>query len=567
LRLAVSQFREHYIGGAGAYLWLLSGAVGFVLLMACVNVANLTLARSLARRKEMAIRVALGAGRSRLLRQMLTESLCLTLPGGLLGLASAAVTAKLLSRLMQFDLPPWMKVEIDGRALLFTLAVSLLTGLGAGLLPALQASKPDLNESLKDGVKGAAGGGGLRARRALVITQVALALTLLAGAALMITSLLRLRQTPLGFDGRRLLTMKIDPPWAKYRELGQIALFYKRVIEEVERIPGVEAAAFNDSLPLAGQDVREGANKLTVEIEGQARDEKTRNPFVNAQIVSPGYFRALKIPLAQGRFFDGRDHEKTAPTAIISERLAARFWPGRQPIGKRLRLGGRGQNFQPGESMRVEPWLTVAGVAGDVRQRGVASEAGLDVYVCDQQDYAPESYLAVRAAVDPLTLVQQVKQAIWRADPEQSAFDMWTMEQRILQAIWQQRLTGLVFTLFAALALTLASVGIYGVMNYLVNQRAREIGVRMALGARGLDALRMVLGEAMKLVAIGGAIGLAAALALTRVMASLLYGVSANDPATFIGVLILLASVALVACYLPARRAARVDPVVALRSE
>ena len=568
LRLAVSPFREHYIGGAGAYLWLLSGAVGFVLLMACVNVANLTLARSLARRKEMAIRVALGAGRSRLLRQMLTESLCLTAPGGLLGLASAVVTAKLLSHLLQFDLPPWMKVEIDGRVLLFTLAVSLLTGLLTGLLPALQASKPDLNESLKDGVKGAAGGGGgLRARRALVIAQVALALTLLAGAALMMMSLLRLRQTPLGFDGQRLLTMKIDPPWAKYNELGQIALFYKRVIEEVERIPGVEAVAFNDSLPLAGQDVREGANKLSVEIEGQARDEQTRNPFVNAQIVSPGYFRALKIPLAQGRFFDGRDQEKAPRTALISERLAARFWPGQQPTGKRLRLGGRGQNFQPGEGMRVEPWLTVVGVVGDVRQRGVGSEAGLDVYVCDQQDYTPESYLAVRTAVDPLTLVQKVKQAIWRVDPEQSAFDVWTMEQRILQAIWQQRLTGFVFTLFAALAMTLASVGIYGVMSYLVNQRTREIGIRMALGAQGLDALRMVLGEAMKLVAIGGAIGLAAALALTRVMVSLLYGVSANDPTAFIGALILLASVALVACYLPARRAARVDPVVALRSE
>ncbi len=568
LRLAVSPFREQYIGGAGAYLWLLTGAVGFVLLMACVNVVNLMLARALAREKEMAIRAALGAGRVRLLRQMLTESLCLTLPGGLLGLALSVVTVKLLTSLLQFDLPPWMKIAVDGRVLLFTLAVSLLVGLLTGLLPALQASKPELNESLKDGAKGASGGNGSpRVRRVLVIAQVALALTLLAGAALMMTSLLRLRQTPLGFDGQRLLTMKIDLPWAKYKEIAQIAPFYKRVIEEVERLPGVEAAAFNDSLPLAGQDVREGANKLTVEIEGQAHDEQARNPFVNAQIVSPGYFSALKIPLVQGRFFDQRDQEQTPAAALISERLAARFWPGQNPIGKRLKLGGRGQNFQPGNNQQAAPWLTVAGVVGDVRQRGVASEAGLDVYVCDQQTYAPESYLAVRAAVDPLTLTQQVKQAIWRADPEQSAFDVQTMEQRILQAIWQQRLTGFIFTLFAALALTLAAVGIYGVMSYLVSQRTHEMGLRMALGAQPRDVLKLVVGQGMKLVLIGVVIGVATALVIARVMNSLLFGVTATDPLTFASVSLLLTAVALLACYIPARRAAKVDPMIALRSQ
>jgi putative ABC transport system permease protein len=357
----------------------------------------------------------------------------------------------------------------------------------------------------------------------------------------------------------------MDPPWFKYKEIEPAARFYRRVIEEVEHIPGVESAAFNDSLPLAGQDVREGANKLTITIEGQSQPERERNPFVNAQIISAGYFRTMKISLARGRFFDQRDAQNSLPVAIISERLAGHFWPDQDPLGRRIQLSQRSQNYRPGEDAKEQPWLTIAGVVGDVRQRGMTSEAGLDVYVCDQQVLSPESYLAVRAKVEPLALVQAVKQAILRVDPEQSVFDIRTMEERVVATIWQQRLTGVVMLLFALLALTLAAVGVYGVMSYAVSQRTREIGVRMALGARAVDVLRMTLGEAMRLVMIGGVIGLAAGLALTRAMTSLLYGVSASDPATFAAALILLAAVALVACYLPARRAARVDPMVALR--
>ena len=573
LHLRASGFRQHYIGDASGYLRLLAGAVLFVLLIACVNVTSLMLTAALGREKEIAIRAALGAGRGRLIRQMLTESLLLTLIGGLLGLALAVACVELIAGQMtgwmRFDLPVWMKVAVDGRALLFTLAVSILTGIAAGIAPAMQASKPDLNESLKDAAKGASSGGGAaghRARRALVVAEMALALALMIGAGLMVKSFLNLRQTPLGFDASSLLTMKMDPPWSKYNHVNQTAPFYKRVIEKVERLPGVEAAAFNDSLPLAGQDVREGANKLGIQIEGQPADERQRNPYINAQIVSPGYFRTMKMGLTSGRFFDERDQPQTTPVAVISQRVAESFWPGQNPIGGRLRLTGRDQNYRL-DSNETDPWLVVAGVAANVRQRGVTDEPGLDVYLCDQQLFSPESYLAVRAKVDPLTLAQQVKQAVWKADPEQSVFDIQSMEQRVEKTIWHQRLSGLVLSLFAGVGLLLAAVGIYGVMSYTVSQRAREIGIRMALGARAADALRMVLGEAMKLVMIGGAIGLAAALALARVMSSLLYGVSASDPATFIAVLILLAAVALVACYLPARRASRVDPMIALRGE
>lgn len=568
LRLTVSPLRQQWIGNASAYLWLLLGAVGFVLLIACVNVASLMLARALAREKEMAIRVALGAGRERLVRQMLTESLLLTLLGGAAGLLLAGVCVRLLAGLIAVPLPGWMKFGVDARVLAFTFGVSIVTGLLAGLVPALQASRPNLNESLKENAKGSSSGAGRhRTRQVLVVAQVALALVLLVGAGLMTGSLLRLQQTALGFDAASLLTLKIDPPWSKYKEIEPTARFYRRVIEEVEQLPGVESAAFNDSLPLAGQDVREGANKLTINIEGQPQSERERNPFVNAQIISHGYFRTMKIPLARGRFFDERDGQQSPPVAIISEGLAEHFWPGRDPLGQRLQLGGRGQNYQPGYEIKEEPWLTVAGVVRNVRQRGVASEGGLDVYVCDQQTLSPESYLAVRAKVDPLTLLQAVKQCIWRVDPEQSVFDVSTMEQRVLATIWQQRLAGAVMLLFAGLALTLAGVGIYGVMAYTVNQRTREIGIRRALGAQGSDVFKLVMGEGLKLSLMGAGLGLFCALLLARTASHLFYGVSASDPLTFLGVSLILTSVALLACWFPARRAMKVDPMIALRSE
>jgi putative ABC transport system permease protein len=567
VRLIVTPLRENWIGGASAYLWLLFGAVIFVLIIACVNAVNLMLSAAIAREKEMAIRAALGAGRSRLIRQMLTESLSLTLIGGLLGFGLAAACVKLMSNLLRFDLPAWMNVGVDRRALIFTLAISIVAGALAGLVPALRASKPDLNETLKEGGKSSSSVGNIRSRRLLAPAQAALALVLLVGAGLMMQSFARLQRVELGFDPDRLLTMKMDPPWSKYGMVEQTAPFYRRVVEEIERIPGVEAIAFNDSLPLAGQDVREGANKLTIEIEGQPRSEQERNPYVNAQIVNHGYFRAMKIPLRDGRFFDERDRMGTERVAVISERLAERFWPGQNPRGHRIRLGGRSENYRHDGSTKEEPWYTVAGVSGNVRQRGILGEAGLDVYLCDQHEFSPESYLAVRATVEPLMLAEAVKRAVWKVDPEQSVFDIQTMEQRVLNTIWQQRLAGVIFALFAGLALALAAVGIYGVMSYAVSQRTREIGLRMALGARVPDVLKMVLGEGLKLTLIGIAIGLIVALAMAQLMKSLLYGVGAIDPLTFVGAPALLAVTAMIACWIPARRAARTDPMIALRQD
>jgi putative ABC transport system permease protein len=447
------------------------------------------------------------------------------------------------------------------------LSHSGVSGALAGLVPALRASKPDLNETLKEGGKSSSGGGSLRARRILAPAQAALALTLLIGAGLMLQSFLRLQRVELGFDPDGMLTMKMDPPWSKYGVVEQTAPFYRRVVEEVERIPGVETAAFNDSLPLAGQDVQEGAHKLTIEIEGQPRNEQERNPYVNPQIVNHGYFRAMKIPLLAGRSFDERDHMQSARVVIISRRLAERFWPGQDPLGRRIRLGRRSENYRLEGSTKEEPWNVIVGVSGNVRQRGVLGDAGLDVYLCDQQEFSPETYLAVRAKVEPLALAEAVKQAVWKADPEQSVFDVQTMEQRVLNTIWQQRLAGMVFALFAGLALALAAVGIYGVMSYSVSQRTREIGVRVALGARVPDILKMVLGEGLKLTLIGVAIGLLMAIAMAQLMKNLLYGVGAIDPLAFVGAPALLVATATIACLIPAWRAARTDPLTALRFE
>lgn len=324
--LKLTPLRELYLGQAGAYLWLLLGAVGVVLLIACVNVASLMLTRALSREREFAIRAALGATRQRLLALLLTESLLLAFTGGALGLALAFVCVRLLATMLRLDLPAWMHVTLDARVLLFTFFIAVVAAVLTALWPALQASRPNLNEALKEGGKSSASTKSLRARRVLVTAQIALALILLVGAGLLLQSFARLQQTELGFDAANLLTLKVDPPWSRYKYVHQTAPFYRRVLEEIERIPGVTAVAWNDSLPLAGQDVRAGANKLTFEIEGQPRNEQERNPFVNTQIVNHAYFTALGIPLVQGRYFNAHDIQETVRVAVISEQLAARYW-------------------------------------------------------------------------------------------------------------------------------------------------------------------------------------------------------------------------------------------------
>lgn len=568
LQLTASSFRENYIGRARTYLLLMMDAVFFVLLISCVNVMNLMLARALAREHETAIRMALGAGRATLLRQIFAETALIAAAGGLIGFAISLGAVGVMNHMIRLDLPPWMKIAVDWRLLAFTFSVSLIAGLIAGLVPAFRQTNPRISECIQQGSKGISSRTVKRGgRQLLIVSQVALALVLLVAAGLMMKSFVQLQNVPLGFDASHLVTLKIDPPWFKYKRVSQTAPFYRRVIEEILRIPGVEAAAFNDSLPLAGLDVREGANRLSIEIEGQSRGEQQNNPYVNAQIVGSGYFSTLNIPLLAGRNFDQRDQQQTIPVALISERTARRFWQDSNPIGRRLKLSGRPQNYRPDGGDNDDPWLTVLGIAGNVRQRGVMSPPGLDVYVCDQQLFSPESYLSIRTKLPALALIPFVKQAVWKVDPEQSIFDVQSMDERVSKTVWQQQLAGTILSVFATVALILAAIGIYGVMSYIVSQRTREFGIRLALGAGPQSVVRLVIKQGFTLIAAGAFLGTLGCLAFARSLRSILFEVKITDPTTYAVVVLTLAAVGLMACYLPARRTKHLDPLVALRDE
>jgi predicted permease len=578
LRFTVEPLRDLWLGKVGPYMWLSLGAVGLVLLIACANVAGLLLSHALAREKEIAIRAALGARRFRIARLLLTESLLLAMCGGLGGLLLAFWGVGLLSALIRIELPAWVKVGIDLKVLAFAFIISTLAGVLAGLFPTLQASKAELNRSLKDGPRGLSGAASRRnLRSALVVAEIALALVLLAGAGLLVQSFRRLQQTDVGFDARRLLTLQIDPPYSRYNKVEHTAPYYRRVIAEIEALPGVESAAVNDSLPLSIQEAQGSANRMVVHIEGQTVEEQRRAPYVNLQIVSPGYLRAMKIPLLSGRTFDERDTTSSTMVALVSERMAASFWPGQSAqtaIGARLRLSKLGSNYNPliaidprQPQVESEPWFTIAGVVGNVKQSSLAGEAGLDLYISTEQFFAPEAFVVVRANGDAPSLLAPIKRAIARIDPELGVYDVALMEERLSNTVWRQRLTGTLFAIFAALALLLASVGVYGVMSYAVEQRAREMGVRMALGARPRDVLRLIMSEGLKLAVAGAGIGSLCALLLARAVSHLFYGVGANDPLIFFSVALALVGIALLACWFPARRAMRVDPIIALRTE
>jgi putative ABC transport system permease protein len=558
LSFTLKPLRDITVGVVRPYLWLLLAAVGLVLLIACANVVNLLLARSLAREREIALRTALGAGRGRLIRQLLTESVLLAGMGGLLGLAFAVGGARLLKGLIRAELPTWVTIELDWRVLMFTLAVSLLTGLIAGLAPALQASKPNLNELLKEGAKGSQGEARLRLRKALIVAEVALALALLIGAGLLVKSFLRLQQTDLGFNPDNLLTMRVALPWRKYsseRGLEQQKQFYEQLLDRLSHLPGVEAAAMISNLPLASER-QEG--KLTFTVDGQSADEQQRNPFLNDLRVNPNYFQVMGVPLLAGRYLNEFDTENTERVGVISQRLAERAFPNQDPIGKRLKTGNL---------FSESKWTTIVGVVRNVKHEEVTGDGGMDLYVPYRQAVDANMYLLLRTKVPPLTLADAATRAVWAGDPEQSAFNIATMEARIADTVWQRRLSGTLFLVFAGLALVLASIGIYGVMSYAVSQRTREIGIRLAMGAQPGDVLRLVVGQGAKLIAIGLGLGLIAAFVAARLITGLLYQVSAVDPITYLLVPLLLAAVALMACYIPARRATKVDPIIALRVE
>lgn len=551
--VSVTGLRDHLVKDYRQGLWILLGVVGFVQLIACANVANLLLARAAARQREMAVRAALGAGRWRIARQVLCESLMLGALGGVAGMLLSWLGLNLMLAALPIELPFWMKFNVDGCVLAFTLAVSLLTSLIFGAAPAWQAGRIDLIEALKEGGSGGVGGSRHRLRRMLVVAQVALALILLVGAGLMMRSFLRLQQVKLGFDPDNALTMRVTVPGVGYR--GNSGLFFHQLLERVNALPGVEAAGANLALPLTGVD--QYWNK-TMTVQGESGLPLGHATEINVGAITPHYFRAMGIPLIAGRAFNETDARDTPKVMIIDERMAREYWPNESPLGKRIRFG-------PSESR--DSWRTIVGVVGAVQHERLDATTSNNVYVPGLQGANGFQTLVVRSQTPPESLIAAVKNVVKEMDANLPITHVATMREVVNKFIWQPRLYAILFAVFAVVALLLAAVGIYGVISYAVVARTNEFGIRMALGAQPRDVLKLVVGQGMALTIGGAAIGLLGAWSLTRLMKTLLFGVSVTDPATFAGVALLLTIVALLACYIPARRATKVDPLIALRCD
>jgi putative ABC transport system permease protein len=541
--------REFMVREVRLSLIVLVAAVALILLIACANVANLLLARAGARQKEMAIRAAHGATRGRVVRQLLTESVLLGLLGGALGLALAWWSIRVLSALGSERLPMLAQSRLDLPVLGFTMVVSLLTGIVFGAAPAVAVSRISVHEILKEGGRGSAEGrSSNRLRGLLVISEVALALLLMTGASLMVRSLVKLQNVNPGFTPPGVLTASIDLPASKYPKPEQQAAFYLQLFERLEAMPGVSSAGLTSLLPLTG-----GNQGMPMVIEGRPVSSPADAPVLYFRNVNEKYFQAMQIPLRKGRLFHSQDKPGAPRVVIVNETLARRFWPNQDPIGKRIGSGA------------PQDWMTVIGVVGDVRHMTLAQEPDAEVFFPFAQNPRPDMKLVVRTSSGPLRFAPVLRQAVREVDRDQPVSRLASMEQIFSGSVSTKRFSATLLGIFAVLALVLAVVGIHGVISYAVTLRQHEIGVRMALGARGGDVLWMVIGQGTFLALIGVIIGLAAALPLTRVIGSLLYGVKAADPPIFAGVALLLIAVSALASYIPARRAAKVDPVVALR--
>jgi putative ABC transport system permease protein len=550
---ALIPLHDRVVGEVKPALLVLFGAVGLVLLIACVNFANLLLARGAARGHELVVRVSLGASRSRLTRQLLTESVLMATLGGAAGVALAIWGVDLLVALKPANLPRLETISVDARALLFTLAVSVLTGLVFGLAPAWQAARVNVSDALKEGGRGEAGVAKPRLRSALVVVEMALALALLAGAGLLVKSFWQLRNVQPGFDLDNALTMRIELPEARYREIPAQTQYRRTLLDEVNSLPGARAALVSE-LPMSG-------DWLTHDflVEGQQLSAG-EEPDVQTRSVEGDYFHVMRIPLLSGRDFTPQDNENAPLVGIINQSLARRFFKEENPLGKRVRWARDDQIN----------WITIIGVAGDVKHFGLDEPEEPALYTPYPQSlraWKRWMNLVVRSEGDPAAIAQAVKSRVWRVDGQIPVTRARTMIEVLGASVEARRFNMLLFGVFAAVAMLLAAVGIYGVMSYAVTQRTREIGVRIALGARPRDVIGMVVGRGMLLTSIGVAAGLGLSLALTRLMSGMLFGVGARDPLTFTSVSSLLVGVALLACYIPARRATKVDPMIALRRQ
>jgi putative ABC transport system permease protein len=545
----VTPLQEQIVGGVRPTLLLLSIAVGFVLLIACANVASLLLARGATRQKEIALRAALGATRTRLMRQLLTESVVLSLLGGLLGVVLSFWCVRALVAVSPDVVPITSEVKIDATVLGFGFLISLLTGLVFGLLPALETSRLNLNQLLKEGAKELMGSPHrIHLRSILVVSEVALASLLLIAAGLMIRSFLRLQQVDPGFNPEKILTMQLDLPLSKYRERKQRVAFYDAVLARLEALPGVEKAGAVSTLPLGGE---EEENAFI--IEGRPLPPSGQPPMVPSRAISPNYFQTMGIPVLQGRPFELRDNLDAPGAAIINQSMADRFWPGEDPLGKRISLGGS------------STWRTIVGIVGDVRHADLSAQAKPEMYFPYLQMPLPFMVMVVRTTIDPANMIGTVRTQTLEVDKDQPVSNIKTMDQLISASVSRPRLRTLLIGLFAAVAMVLAMIGVYGLLSYSVTQRSREIGIRMALGAQRSDVLKQIMKQGITLALVGIVIGAVLALVLTRVLGSMLYGISTTDPFTFALVSMALACVAMIATYIPARRATTVDPMVALR--
>ena len=549
----VVPLREELTGKVRPALLILAAAVGFVLLIACANVANLLLSRATSRQRELAVRAALGAGRGRIVRQLLAESLVLAAAGGVGGLLLAWWALNLLRAVVAEKLPIQRleAVGVDGWMLAFTLGASILSGVLFGIVPALTASGPALNDALRDGGRSGSTARGNRVRAAFVVTEIALALMLLVGAGLLIRSFMHVLNTNPGFESERTITMDVAVPGSRYPEATNRIEFFTRLLDRASALPGVHAAGAISFLPLAGM----GA-ATAYEVVGQPPPPKGEDHVCDVRVATNGYFEALRIPLLRGRWFNENDANDVKNRVIINEAMARRHWPGEDPIGKRIKVYWN-------DTREDE----IIGVVGDVRQTTLEEAPRATNY----WPYARFPYngmtLTIRTAGDPTSIVRSVVAIVRDQDPQLAVADIRTMEQVVSDSIAERRLTMTMLTVFAAAALILAAVGIYGLIAYSVTQRTQEIGIRMALGAQRAHVMRMVVGHALLLSAIGIALGAVGAAVLTRLMDRLLFDVRPSDPLTFVAVAGLLAIVAAAASYIPGRRAARVDPIVALRAE